>query len=347
MAHKVALNFEDGVTRFVETRPDETVADASYRVGINIPLDCRDGACGTCKVLVEGGAFDGGDYIEDALTEEEAAEGYGLACQMRPKSDLVLRVAASSDVCKTRGASFKARLSAVDRLSETTLGFSLAVDPASPLAFLPGQYVNILVPGTDQKRSYSFSSAPGSNDASFLVRDIPRGAMSTFLRDHAQPGTPMEFTGPSGSFYLRDIKRPLLMLAGGTGLAPFLSMLGRIAQAGSPHPIHMVYGVTNDADLVQVERLEEYAQRIPGFTFSCCVASESSAHPQKGYVTRFIEPGHVHGGDVDIYLCGPPLMVDAVRHHLTEQAVSPANFHFEKFSPSGAVTAIGESHRAA
>ena len=52
MAHNIALNFEDGVTRFVDCRPDETVADASYRVGINIPLDCRDGACGTCKCHV-------------------------------------------------------------------------------------------------------------------------------------------------------------------------------------------------------------------------------------------------------------------------------------------------------
>ena len=323
------------------------MADASYRVGINIPLDCRDGACGTGEVFVEGGAYDGGDYIEDALTDDEAAEGYGLACQMKPKSDLVLRIAASSDVCKTKGASYKAQLNAVDRLSETTLSFSLAVDPASPLAFLPGQYVNILVPGTDQKRSYSFSSVPGSNDASFLIRDIPCGAMSTFLREQAQPGLPMEFTGPSGSFYLRDVKRPLLMLAGGTGLAPFLSMLGRLAQAGSPHPIHMIYGVTNEADLVQVEMLEGYARQIPGFTFTCCVASEDSACPQKGYVTRYIEPAHLNGGDVDIYLCGPPAMVDAVRHHLTEQAISPANFYFEKFSPSGAVTAIGESHRAA
>ncbi len=261
MPHNVALNFEDGVTRFIETRPNETVADASYRAGINIPLDCRDGACGTCKVFVEGGTYDGGDYIEDALTDDEAAEGYGLACQMKPKSDLVLRIAASSDVCKTKGTSYKAQLRAVDRLSETTLGFSLDVDQVSPLAFLPGQYVNILVPGTDQKRSYSFSSAPGSNNASFLVRDISRGAMSTFLREQAQPGTLMEFTGPSGSFYLRDLKRPLLMLAGGTGLAPFLSMLGRIAQTGSPHPIHMIYGVTNDADLVQVEKLAHRIQR--------------------------------------------------------------------------------------
>ncbi len=62
MGHTVALNFEDGVTRFIDCVGNETVADASYRVGINIPLDCRDGACGTCKSFVESGTYDGGDY---------------------------------------------------------------------------------------------------------------------------------------------------------------------------------------------------------------------------------------------------------------------------------------------
>jgi ferredoxin len=103
MDHSIALNFEDGVTRFVECRPDETIADASYRVGINIPLDCRDGVCGTCKCRVESGKYDRGDYLADALTEEEAAEGLALACQTRPRTDLVVAVAASSVFCKTGG----------------------------------------------------------------------------------------------------------------------------------------------------------------------------------------------------------------------------------------------------
>src|SRR3712207_2130248 len=195
MSHKVALNFEDGFTRFIEARPGETVADASYRVGINIPLDCRDGACGTCKCRVQSGEFDPGDYIEDALTEEEAAEGLALACQMRPKTDLVVSIAASSEVCKTKGQAFQARLRSVDRLSETTIAFTL--EGAGQLAFLPGPYVNVLVPGTEQRRSYSFSWPPGADTQSFLVRDIPRGVMSTFLREQAQPGTPVEFVGPS------------------------------------------------------------------------------------------------------------------------------------------------------
>src|SRR5690349_17605311 len=98
MGYNIALNFEDGVTCFVEARAGETVADASYRVGINIPLDCRDVACGTCKCRAESGDYDGGSYIEDALTDDEAAAGFALACQMRPKSDLVLAIAASSEV---------------------------------------------------------------------------------------------------------------------------------------------------------------------------------------------------------------------------------------------------------
>ena len=86
MAHNIALNFEDGVTRFVECRPGETVADASYRAGINIPLDCRDGACGTCKCHAQSGEYDGGSYIEDALTDEEAARALRLParCGRRP-----------------------------------------------------------------------------------------------------------------------------------------------------------------------------------------------------------------------------------------------------------------------
>src|SRR5258708_28447221 len=125
MGHNIALNFEDGVTRFIECRPDETIADASYRVGINIPLDCRDGVCGPCKCRVESGEYDRGSYLEDALSKAEAAAGLALACQMRPKTDLVVAIAASSAVCKTRGQTYRTRLHSVDRLSGTTIAFSL------------------------------------------------------------------------------------------------------------------------------------------------------------------------------------------------------------------------------
>ncbi|MDE2005075.1 MAG: ring-hydroxylating dioxygenase ferredoxin reductase family protein [Rhodospirillales bacterium] len=345
MGHMIALNFEDGVTRFIEASDGETIADAAYRQRINIPLDCRDGACGTCKCRVESGSFDPGSYIDEALTEDEAASGLALACQARPKSGMVVGIAASSDVCKTAARTLAGRLATVERLSPTSIAF--AVDLDAPLAFLPGQYVNLTVPGTEERRSYSFSSPAGASRVSFLVRDIPRGVMSTWLREQAAPGTAMALAGPSGSFYLRDVTRPVLFLAGGTGLAPFLSMLARLATTGAAQPVHLVYGVTNDADLVGLAALEEFAARLPAFTFATCVADPGSAHPRKGYVTDHLTPAQLHGGALDVYLCGPPAMVEAVRGWLAAQGIAPANFYYEKFSPSGAVTAIGERHGAA
>jgi len=341
MSYKIALNFEDGISRFVEARIGDTVADAAYRVGINIPLDCRDGACGTCKAYCESGEYDGGSYIEDALTDEEAKKGYVLACQMKPKSDCVLRIAATSNVCKTGVTGFKGKISAIDKLSDTTVSFSIKLEPQPALSFLPGQYVNIVVPGSGQTRSYSFSSPPHAADASFLIRNTPTGLLPTYMRAKAQVGDEIEFKGPLGSFYLRDAKRPKLFLAGGTGLAPFLAMLDTVAKTGSPHPIHLIYGVTNDPDLVLIDKLEDLAKRIPNFTFACCVADEKSSYPQKGYVTRYIEPKHMSGGDVDVYLCGPPAMVDAVRNHMSEAGLTSTSFYFEKFANSGVVTSIG------
>ncbi len=332
MTHSIALTFEDGVTRVIEAREGETVADASYRVGINIPLDCRDGACGTCKCRVSCGVFDFGDYIEDALSEDEAAEGFALACQARAKSDLVVEIAASSAMCKTKPQSFEARIGAVTRLSPTTLGFTL--EGAGTVAFLPGQYANLALPGTAEHRSYSFASAPGDETLAFLIRDIPEGRMSAFLRE-AAPGTPVRFTGPAGSFYLRDVARPVLMLAGGTGLAPFLSMLRQLAVKGTGgQPVHLVYGLTRDEDLVEVATLEGLAARVPGFTYATVVADPASAHPRKGYVTDHIEAGQLHAGEIDLYLCGPPPMVDAVRGWLAARDVTPRSFHTEKFAPS-------------
>lgn len=335
--HKIALNFEDGVTRFIDAAATETVADAAYRQGINIPLDCRDGACGTCKCLAEAGRYDlSQDYIEDALSEEEAAQGYVLTCQMRAASDCVIRVLASSDVCKTRQASFEATISQVEKLSDSTIALKIKGESLSQLAFLPGQYVNLRVPGSEQSRAYSFSSLQKNGEVSFLIRNVPGGLMSSFLTGMAKAGDSMTLAGPLGSFYLREIKRPLLLLAGGTGLAPFTAMLEKIAEQGSDHPLHLIYGVTHDSDLVEMDVLAGFAERITNFTYSACVSSPDSSYPHKGFVTHHIEPGHLNDGDVDVYLCGPPPMVEAVNQYIREQGITPANFYYEKFAASAA-----------
>jgi benzoate/toluate 1,2-dioxygenase reductase subunit len=255
---------------------------------------------------------------------------------MRAQSDCVVRVPVSSDVCRTRQASFEATISAVRQLSDSTIALSIKGEALSKLAFLPGQYVNLGVPGSEQTRAYSFSSLQRDGEVSFLIRNVPGGLMSSFLTGMAKAGDSMTLAGPLGSFYLRDIRRPLLLLAGGTGLAPFTAMLEKIAEQGSEQPLHLIYGVTNDFDLVELDRLEAFAARIPNFSFSACVANPDSQHPLKGYVTQHIEPRHLNDGDVDVYLCGPPPMVEAVSHYIRERGIAPANFYYEKFAASAA-----------
>ena len=208
MPKRIALNFEDGVTRFIEAGDNELVADAAYRTGLNIPMDCRDGACGTCKSFCESGQYTLGSYIEDALTEDEFKQGYVLTCQMKAKTDCVIRIAASSAVCKVKVASFKSKLGTLRMLSPSSIGFSVALEQGSSLSFLPGQYMNVIVPNTTQSRSYSFSSMLRDGVVEFLVRNIPGGLMSTYLSEFAKIGDALTMTGPVGSFYLRDIKRP-------------------------------------------------------------------------------------------------------------------------------------------
>ncbi|WP_433802260.1 benzoate 1,2-dioxygenase electron transfer component BenC [Actinomycetospora sp. CA-084318] len=330
--HDVALSFEDGVTRFVKCREGQTVMDAAYRSKINIPVDCSDGACGTCKSFLESGEFEMDDYVSDALAPDEEAAGYVLTCSMSPKSDLVVQIPTTSAVAKTSAGTFTATIAAVERLSETTMSLTLDCEDREKLVFLPGQYVNIAVPGTDQTRSYSFSSGPDDEQLGFLIKLSPGGVMSEWLANQAAVGDSVQFTGPHGSFFLRESDSPLLLLAGGTGLAPILSILRRLQSTGSSRQAHLIYGATTDDDVVELETLRGLEEALENFTWVHTVADEHTTAERQGYVTAHTEPEHLHDGAASVYLCGPPPMVDAVRRDHSERGFDPAGFYYEKFA---------------
>ena len=134
--YRIALNFEDGVTRFVDCGANEKVLDAAYRNRINLPMDCSDGVCGTCKCLAESGVYDlGDDFVEDALTEDEAAQGLVLTCQMVPKSDCVIAVPLPSTACKTGMQQFEGTVAAITVFNDAA--YELAVDNAGERTVLP------------------------------------------------------------------------------------------------------------------------------------------------------------------------------------------------------------------
>ena len=210
MSYQIALTFEDGVTRFIECRDEETVADASYRSRINIPLDCRDGVCGTCKSFCESGRYELGEYVPDeAMTEEEEAEGYVLTCQMVPQSDCVVRIFASSDVAKTGPSAHQGRISAIQRLSDSTLTFTVELDggqtarvPARPvrqhrrarhrsdalvfLQFAARPYAGVLPASRHPHRRTAH--VPAGADRGRPSDRVPRAARHLLPARHQAPG---------------------------------------------------------------------------------------------------------------------------------------------------------------
>jgi benzoate/toluate 1,2-dioxygenase reductase subunit len=333
--HKIALNFEDGITQFINAQESESIADAAYRQGINVPLDCTNGVCGTCKAFRQSGEFDPGSYIEDALTYAEVAEGYVLCCQAKAKSDMVIDILASSSACKVKPRDTMAEVVEVEALSAHRIRLSVRPLEGGFPMFLPGQYVNVTALNETVRRPYSFTSAPGADVATFLIRNVPGGKMSAYLEAKAKTGDRLLLNGPFGSFYLRAPRRPILFLAGGTGVGPILSMLEHLAARGAnDQTVRLVYGARDDADLVEVDRIEALRLRIPQFSYDTTCSGPGSQHPLTGHVTDHFSPGALNNGEVDVYLCGPPEMVESGRRHVAKCGLSPANVHFEKFVPA-------------
>jgi len=334
--HKIALNFEDGITRFITADASESIANAAYRHSINVPLDCTNGVCGTCRAFRQSGEFDPGSYIDDALSEAEATEGYVLCCQAKAKSDMVINVLASSGACRVKPKDTIVEIVEVEALSAHRIRLSVQPLKGALPMFLPGQYVNVTASDVKVTRPYSFASAPGADVATFLIRNVAGGKMSTYLESKAMRGDRLVLNGPFGKFYLRALQRPILLLAGGTGVGPILSMLEHLAARGAnDQPVRLVYGARDEADLVEVERIEALVPRIRTFTYHTTCSGPGSQHPLTGHVTDHFGADMLNNGALDVYLCGPPEMVESGRQHAAKLGLMPTNIHFEKFVPAG------------
>jgi benzoate/toluate 1,2-dioxygenase reductase component len=330
---KIALNFEDGYTRIIEGWLGESVADTAYRMGINVPIDCGDGACGTCKCRVRSGNYDMGEnFIDEAITAEELKEGFALACQMRPESNVVIDIFASSSACKVKTETFETSIISIEFLSSNIVKLKVKTCDGRKINFLSGQYANIEVPHSGKTRSYSFSTI-SEDELEFLVRLLPNGLMSNFLKEKAKIGDILKMSAPFGSFYLREAQNPILFFAGGTGIAPFLAMLESLAKQDSKQQIHLFYGATTDENLVELARLESF-KKLLIFDYSVCVSVEKSEKYANGFVTQWITKEQLPI-NYDAYICGPPTMVDAVKEAITREGILLSNFYMEKFVPSG------------
>lgn len=346
MSHQVTLRYSDGAVRTMPIAEGQTVLEAAEASGVPIVSDCEAGVCGTCVGRCTKGSFHLSHSI--GLSQPEKDLGRILTCQTRVDSDCEVELEYPMGRNAAHIVVGEAVVSRVERISDTTA--LLLVDVSGmpePITFKAGQYAQLKVPGTAFWRSYSFAHAPredGRAEIEFLVRLLPSGAMSDYLRDRAQPGDRIEVRASKGSFYARDVQRPVVLMAGGTGLSAIIAIAEQLVRDGCRHPIRLNYGVTHARDLALVSRLEQLADRCSSFSWRAIVTQPSSDWKGPvGLVTDLLDDVDLHGGDIDLYLCGPAAMVNATRRWLNAHGIHKANLYYERFTASGVQTAHAES----
>jgi Na+-transporting NADH:ubiquinone oxidoreductase subunit NqrF len=214
---------------------EETVLQAALRQGVLLPYGCKHGGCGRCKAMVLEGDVDPGEPSTYALMDFERQQGFTLLCSSIPESDLVIEVDAGPVDEVFQGApilDFETEVKDVTTLTHDIRGVRLALIDPPEITFQAGQYVDGLVPGTQEWRSYSMASPPSSRrELEFMVKLMAGGLASSYVEGGLAIGERITVRGPYGSFRLRSEDRPAVMIAGGSGMAPILSMLRDLDEA--------------------------------------------------------------------------------------------------------------------
>lgn len=344
---RLDLIFSDGETAVIEAGQDEPILAAARRQGFDLASGCEAGACQTCQGRLGSGTVTYEEGLPPALTEAELAGGAVLCCVARPTADIAVYLPYTrTSLLPNRN--WTMRLSAIERIAATTVKLRGQVS-GGRFTFYPGQYVDIRVPGTGEYRSYSMASAPeDGGDVEFLIRLLEGGVMSRYVAEQASIGQQLELQGPRGIFYLREGLTPAVMVAGGTGVAPILSMLRSLAHRGrSQRPVTVCFGVNRLADLICIEELRALSAQLCRFDLRLAIAQ---THPEwtgvVGSATDLLHDIDAPTGSAEAYLCGPPAMVAAARAGLTASGFAAASIHNEAFAPSGQ-SAARATHRAA
>jgi len=329
----------------IDCDEDETVLDAAFRQGFNLVYGCKEGQCSACKCYLLEGEVSLRKYSTFALSESEEANGYTLLCRAMPDEDLVIELLHfDPDGYKMDHElrDGRAVVEAVQALTHDITRLVLRVAEPADFAFTPGAYVDLHVPGHEgERRSFSLANLPDAGGTlELMVKRYEGGLLAGQLQDGTiVPGVELGFTGPYGAFKLRDSERPILMVAGGSGMAPQLGILRQMAAEGCERPVRFYYGARTRADLFHLDVVQDLGAKLPDFAF---VPVLSHATPDcawdgpQGFVHEVVGAAFLDGAlpaDVDAYLCGPPPLVDAAIDLLVDgRGVDPQQVHYDKFT---------------
>jgi propane monooxygenase reductase subunit len=319
----VRVRFEP-IGEEIEVEPEETVLDAAFRQGYNLVYGCREGQCSACKCFLLEGDATLKPYSTFALSDSERANGYSLMCRAMPDQDLVVELLHYDPDAYRLEHAIRTGTATVEAVEPLTRDIVRLVLQAPEFEFTPGQYVDLHVPGAPGvKRSFSMANLPGEGRIELIIKRYEGGRFSALLDGSGlKPGDAVEFTGPYGSLRIRESERPILMIAGGSGMAPILSLLRGLARDGCARPVRFFYGARSEEDLFAVEEIERLGESLGDFRFVPVVG---------GFVHEAVDE---ELEQPDVYMCGPPPMVEAAEAMLARRGIDEQRIFVDKFTTS-------------
>lgn len=226
----------------------------------------------------------------------------------------------------------------VGQQAETPRIRRIALDLAPWEGHLPGQHVDVRLTAEDgyqAQRSYSIASAPESDTVDLVVERLDDGEVSPYLTDEVRVGDQLELRGPIGGYFVwhRDLGGPLQLIAGGSGVAPFLAMLDHHAAAASDVPARLLYSARALEDVIALDRLHERAAGGVGVTITLTRSQPPGWTGLAGRVTRELlsETVWPPGERPQVFVCGPTGFVEAVADSLVELGHPPHAVKTERF----------------
>jgi propane monooxygenase reductase subunit len=320
---------------------DESILEGALRNKVFLRYGCKHGGCGTCKAQIVDGDVDltASSY---ALPPSERDRGTILVCQSYPVDDCVIDVASMNldeeeFYSGDKSGHYAMEVAEVETLTPDIRRLTLRHRAGVVMPFTAGQFVNVVVPGTEAERSYSMANGSAEADRIVLIcKVIPGGLFSQFLEDSAAPGVQISVTGPFGMMSVRLSHRKIVMVAGGSGLAPLLSMLTDLARRASHRDITLFFGARTEHDLYALDEIARLQVAMPGLRFVPVLTEPSASWSGgRGLVTDAIAGLQQDWSGHDAYLCGPPAMIEAATELLVARGVREQNVYFDAFVPTG------------
>lgn len=309
----ITITFADGETMVFPAIAETTVLVSAEKAGNALAHNCRAGTCRTCTGKTAAG--------DDALLCVTPAQGGFAAAVPYNRTDVVpptLR---------------RAKINRFSKVSRSV--WEIRYRLQFPLPFLPGQYVEVMFPGMDTFRRFSMANAPLEKEQVLHVRDLPGGAMSDYLTNRAKPEDAFTVRGPFGVFYLRATRRPKLLVAGGTGLAPLMSILRGMDVRNRDIPLAIIAGSASAEDAYALEELHDLARQLSLEVITTAMTASEGWRGGSGTPVEALSRIKTIAFDAnsEAYLCGPPGMVEAARVRLIENGFAPGRIFNEEFSP--------------